>query len=104
MPHSVSAQVVFRSLVPCGMDGKYRHSQHVIFGQLPDVIRFSLAICPRACFLYHVMLSVQEYGRLPSADRGTSLRGITAGRGRKELGKKNQSLNVSYDWCNAFSS
>jgi hypothetical protein len=60
------------------------------------VIRFSLAICPRAYFLDHVTLSVQEYGRLPSGDRGTSLRGITVGRGREGLGKKNQSLNVSY--------
>src|ERR1044072_170737 len=58
--------------------------------------RFALAICPRASFLDHVTLSVQEYGRLPSADRGTSLRSLTAGRGGQELGKKNQSLNVSY--------
>jgi hypothetical protein len=33
---------------------------------------------------------------LPSADRGTSLRGITAERGREGLSKKNQALNVSY--------
>src|SRR2546427_5791617 len=69
----------------------------VIFGKWPGVIRFSLAICPRACSLSHVMLSVQEYGRLPSVNRGTSLRGTTAGRGREGLGKKNQSLKVSYD-------
>jgi hypothetical protein len=35
-----------------------------------------LAICPRACFLDHVILYIQEYGRLPSADQGTSLRAI----------------------------
>ncbi len=58
--------------------------------------RFSLGISPRARFLDHVILSIQEYRRLPSADRGTSLRGITAGRGREGLGKNNQSLNVSY--------
>src|SRR5712691_3878327 len=67
-----------------------------MFGKWPGVRRFSLAICPRACSLSHVMLSVQEYGRLPSVNRGTSLRGTTAGRDREGLGKKNQSLNVSY--------
>ena len=60
------------------------------------MLRFSLAICPRASFLDHVTLSVQEYGRVPSADRWTSLRGIIAGRGGEGFGKQNQSLHVPY--------
>src|SRR5262245_9827205 len=60
MPHSVSAHVVFGSLAPCGMGCKYRRLQHGIVGQLPDVRRFSLAICPCASFLSSIGLSVKD--------------------------------------------
>ena len=43
------------------------------------------------------MLAVQEHNRLPSADQGPALRGITARRGREGFGKENQALNVSYE-------
>jgi len=40
--------MVFRYLLIGCLYWKYRRSQHVMFGNVPAVIRFSLAICPRA--------------------------------------------------------
>ena len=57
----------------------------VLIGNLPTSLR------PLSCHAFR-----PRVWSTACCGPGTSLRGITAGRGREGLGKKNQSLNVSY--------